>query len=209
MGMNLMVMSMGITMMFKRLPFKLPEWSPRITWSSAGARETWQPRIQAVSQAWVVVERDSVAAGIRPSALQHVSSEELPALMKTEAARGLIVLPLAQVAKTGAYQSASVTLQPGAPFDYKCAITQFAQAAAWATAYEANDDDVIGQLLGTPECCRRAFKRFWVDEHWMDLTVPCAPWAPPTNAPTTSQDALQSTNGLLRWLGQGRVLPAL
>lgn len=176
-------------MFIKRLPFKLPEYPPRVSWASAHAREVWEPRISAVSQAWIVAERDSVAADVRLSALQPCTPEDLPELMKIEAARGVMVLPLSQVAKINGYQAASVVLQPGAAFDYKVAIMRHGHVATWAKAWGENDDDTIGRLLGTPECCRKAFEQFWVKEKWMDLTVP------------TSSAVAQGYNGLLRWLG--------
>jgi len=157
-----------------RLPFKLPEWAPRVTWVSEEARVVWEPRISQVSQSWIETERDLVAAGVRPSALQHVSPEQLPELMQREALRGLIVLPLAQVAKTQSYQSASVSLAAGAPFDYRCAITHPEHAAGWANAWSQGNNDEIGRLLGYPDCCRRFFEQAWVKERWMDTTWPMA-----------------------------------
>lgn len=173
-----------------RLPFRLPEWAPRVIWSSAHAREVWQPRIAAVSQAWIVAERASVAAGIRPSALQHCTPEDLPRLMRAQAEHGLMVLPLAQVAKVQGYQSGTTALAPGAPFDYRVAITQPEHAAAWAAA---PDDDAIGRLLGTPDCCRQFFERVWKHERWMDTTVPMT-----EKQPQISDNGL---NMLWRWLG--------
>jgi hypothetical protein len=165
----------------------MPEWAPRVIYVSAYAREIWQPRIQAVSNAWIQAERDSVAAGIRKSALQHVSPERLPELLRAEAARGLLVLPLGQVPKVTGYQSATKELKPGDAFDYKVAITRPEHAAAWIEAWASSDDREIGRLLSTPECCTEAFLKYWVQEKWIDLT-----W------PTRGEGAY---NGLLRWLG--------
>lgn len=165
-----------------RLPFKLAEFAPRIMWSSAHARQIWESRISQVSNAWIQVERDSVAAGIRPSALQNCSPEQLPELIKTEAQRGLIVLPLERVAKVNGYRSATASLQANDPFDYRIAVTKPEHAAKWTLA---KDDETIGQLLGTPECCRAFFKEYW--GKWMDTTVPMGQG--------------QQLNTFLRWLG--------
>lgn len=165
----------------------MPEWAPRVIYVSAHAREVWQPRIQAVSNAWIKAERDSVAGGIRKSALQHVSPERLPELLREEAARGLLVLPLGQVPKVTGYQSATKDLKPGDAFDYKVAITRPEHAAAWTQAWADKDDRAIGRLLSTPECCIEAFQKYWVQEKWMDLTWPTRGGG--------------DYNGLLRWLG--------
>ena len=178
----------------KRLSFRLPEYAPRTTWSSAQAREVWEPRIRAVSQAWVVAERDSVAAGVRPSALQHVSPEGLPELMKVEAARGLIVLPIEQVAKVDTYRSGTAALLPGGSFEYKCVITRPEHAAAWA---KGPNDDVQGELLGTPLCCRLFFDRVWTRERWIDTTWPMYGDA----AGVLLAQPVATLNMLLRWHG--------
>jgi hypothetical protein len=176
---------------FKRLPFKLPEFNPRSTWASAHAREVWEPRIQEVSAAWLQVERESVFAGVRPSALQNVTPEELPELIKQLAPRGLIVLPLSQTPRATGYNSASRAAQPGDALDYRCAITRPEHAAAWAAAW-GKDDAAIGALLGTPACCQKFFDRVWKQERWFDTTMPMYAEIP---QPTTG------VNMLWRWLG--------
>lgn len=172
-------------MSIKRLPFKIPEYPPRVTWASASAREVWEPRIRAVSDAWQAVERDSVAAGVRPSALQNVAPDALPELIKSCAAQGLVVLPLDKTARSQGYQAASQPIT--GEWDYRAVVTKPELAAEWAKAW--GNDDATGRLLGTPECCRAAFQQFWVKEKWMDLTVP------------TCLEGKQGYNGLLRWLG--------
>lgn len=174
----------------KRLPYRLPEFAPRISWVSARAREVWAVRLSRISNAYLQTERNLVAAGARPSALQHVSPEQLPVLLAAEAKRGNLVLPLAQVAKATSYQSAPVPLQSGAPFDYRCAITRPENAERWATAWNAGDNDAIGGLLGYPACCREFFKRYWVTERWMDTTWPMALLSSPH--PDDSRSALAS-----------------
>lgn len=183
-----------------RLPFRLPEYEPRVIWSSATAREIWQPRIAAVSRAWLLAERESVAAGIRPSALQNVTTEELPVLMKELAPRGLIVLPLAQTTRTQGYQSATRPARVGEVLDYRCAITRPEHAAEWADAWNRSDDDAIGKLLGTPECCRRFFDRVWKQERWMDTTVSMSTPLP-NGTVMHSEWPEDGLNMLWRWQG--------
>lgn len=158
--------------MVTRLPFKLPEYAPRITWSSPLARDVWEPRIKAVSAAWFRVERESVIRGVRTSALQNISPEQLPELMKELAPHGVIALPLGKTARTDGYQSGTKTLNNGDPWDYRVAITRPEHAAVWTAAWDRSDDTTIGELLNTPECCRSFFNRVWKQERWFDTTVP-------------------------------------
>lgn len=181
-----------------RLSFRLPEFTPRITWASPEARDVWQPRIAAVSAAWLKVERESVIAGVRPSALQHVTPEELPALMAEMAKHGLIVLPLGRTANANGYQSASRELKDGEPWVYRCAITRPERAADWTAAWAESNDSAIGILLGTPQCCRDFFNRVWKRERWMDTTVPMAEHR---DFRTTRRASNTGLNLLWRWLG--------
>lgn len=172
-----------------RLPYRLPEFPPRVLWVSPAARETWAPRIAAVAAAWLEVERQSVGR-VRPSALQSVTPEALPALIAAQAARGLVVLPLGRVGNGEGYQSAAQPVADGA-WAYRCAITTPAHVSAWTSAWAAQDDAAIGTLLGTPACCQHFFQTYWSRERWMDTTVPSHPPTVPTH----------DLNGLLRWLG--------
>jgi hypothetical protein len=190
----------------KRLPFRLPEWPPRITWSSPRAREVWDPRISSVSTAWLKVERDSVIQGIRAGALQHVTPENLPTLIQELAPHGLIALPLGKSPRADGYQSASRALNDGEPWDYRVAITRPQHAAEWSRAWAANDDDTIGALLGTPECCRRFFERVWKTKRWIDTTIPmCRDLSEKSTQTSDNAHGIANippgVNMLWRWLG--------
>jgi len=171
----------------KRLPFKLPEFAPRISWVSTLARDTWAPRLAAISNAWLQTERDLVAAGIRPSALQSVNPDQLPALLAQEAKRGLMVIPLTKTARSDGYQSATQPIT-GA-WDYRCSITTAAHAAAWPDVLQTGDNAAIGTLLGYPSCCCEFFTRVWSQERWFDTTVPMALLPSPHSPGTRSARA--------------------
>lgn len=157
-----------------RLPFRLPEWAPRTTWSSAQAREVWEPRIRSISNVYLEVERELVVRGLRQSTLQNVTSEQLPDLIRALAPHGVSVLPLGKSPRAEGYTSASRDARPGEPVDYRCAITKPERAGTWVWAWERSNNEAIGSLLGYPACCRRFFERVWVAERWMDTTWPMA-----------------------------------
>jgi len=175
----------------RRLPFRIPEFSPRITWTSAAARAVWEPRLSLVSAAFVEAERQSVIVGLRDSTLQTVAPEGLTDLAKAMAAHGLVVLPVGKVARSLAYASASQPVRLGEPFDLRVVITRPAHLDAWAKAWETSDNETIGRLLGYPACCRTFFSRVWDQEHWFDTTGPMA----------EGYVHVRGTNMLLRWFG--------
>jgi hypothetical protein len=175
----------------KRLPFRLPEWAPRITWASVEARATWEPRIQAISNAFIIAERELVVRGLRPSALQNIAPDELPALIRELAPKGVTVLPLAQTPRAEGYQSATRAARPGEALDYRCAITGIAHTTSWAQVWAASDNNAIGELLGYPACCRRFFDHVWTQERWIDTTVPMH----------DDHDTRGPVNMLWRWFG--------
>lgn len=155
-----------------RLPFRLPEWTPRTIWTSPQARQVWEPRIQRISQVWQAVERLLVEEGVRPSTLQNIAPESLPEALKEASTKGLVVLPLSRTAKVAGYQSATTNLGPLDPWDYRCAITKPEFAGSWTQAWNSGDNGHIGELLGYPDCCRNFFEQVWVKEKWMDTTWP-------------------------------------
>lgn len=129
----------------------------RLNWASAAARAAWEPRIRAASAAWLGVELASVAAGLRPSALQTVPADGLAAFRAAIAGRGLAAVPLAEVAPAAGYAAAAA---PGRGA-WRVAVTGPLREAEWRRAWAAGDDDAIGRLLGFPACCRAFFARTW------------------------------------------------
>jgi len=175
----------------KRLNFRLPEWDPRITWTSAEARTVWEPRMRRVSAAYLDAERQAVVLGQKPSALQAVSPDGHLDLTRQMAAHGLVVLPLGKLARTSGYSSATRPLAEGEPFDLRVAITRPDAVERWTEAWAESNDEQIGRLLGYPPCCRSFFETAWVREHWFDTTYPMS----------YGKTDVQGTNMLLRWFG--------
>lgn len=179
----------------------LPELT-RVMWTSAHAREVWEPRIGAVSRAWQAVEFESVAQGLRAAALTTIASERLAELTAKFASQGLVLQALGQVARGGSYSVSERDAVDGQPWDYRAfalapRAVQIAQEA-WATQGPERDER-IGALLGFPLCCRQFFRRVWVDQGLRDTTWEMGPLG--TAGPPEA-------NILLRWLGV-RLVPHL
>lgn len=126
--------------------------------------------MRAIGRAWEAAERASVEAGIRAAALQSVSPDELPELSRRAARRGLVVLPLVSQGRPETYAAGSVPRTSSGPWDYRVAITTPPSAAPFVEAWDAGDDERLGELLGYPACCRRFFASTWgagsVDPTW-------------------------------------------
>lgn len=178
-----------------RLGFRLPEWAPRISWVSEHARSVWESRIANVSQAYIEAERQAVVVGARPSALQPVSPEALPDLVRRMGAVGVVVIPLGKTTRSQGYQSAQKIPIGNEPWDYRCAITMPGKAGAWAEAWATRNDAKIGELLGYPACCRAFFERVWVQEKWIDTTLPM------TGDVHEIVNKVTGVNMLWRWFG--------
>lgn len=128
-------------------------------WVSSQARAIWEPRLQAASRAWQSLERASVYAGVRQTALQAAAPDELPALMAEAAERSASVLTLATQASGGSYSASAKPAAAGERFNYRVAITY--DPREFMAAWRAQDDEAIGIFLGFPGCCRDFFARTW------------------------------------------------
>jgi SAM-dependent methyltransferase len=178
----------------ERLDFELPEWT-RVIWASAAARAEYEPRIGRATAAWTQIERLSVVEGVRPSALQILHPEGLPALSQWAAEHGLVVLVLGRESASDSYRASGGPPEPGQPWKYRVAITRPEHAAEWHREWAANDDEAIGRLLGFPACCRAFFVRTWVNEQYRDTTWPMFVQS------GGSAEGPPEANILLRWLG--------
>lgn len=128
-------------------------------WVSSQARAIWEPRLQAASRAWQSLERASVYAGVRQTALQAAAPDELPALMAEAAERSASVLTLAKQASGGSYSASAKPAAAGERFNYRVAITY--DPREFMAAWRAQDDEAIGIFLGFPGCCLDFFARTW------------------------------------------------
>jgi len=152
------------TIQLARLPFRLPEWAPRVTWVSPRAREVWEGRIQAISQAWQGdgVEVESVRRGIRRIALVTYPDTRVTRNQLCE-------LHIARVPLSDGYTSASVPLRAGQAQATRCAVAADGKDAwAFKKAYDEGDNRAQADLLGYPSCCTEFFERVWMKERWMD-----------------------------------------
>jgi hypothetical protein len=194
----------------ERLDFVLPDFV-RLSWVSDRAREVWEPRIRRIGKAWFDIEWLSVLAGIRACGLKIASPEDFVAQAGEWAKHGLSALPLAiQGLSNYSYSSTSTKAEPGKPFVFRIVIGTPPDITKFKNAWDASDDQQIGQLLGYPPCCYRFYRRIWVDEGMVDTTWPMALG---TVSSTDGDRCLEvsgspEANILWRWMGV-RAVPHL
>lgn len=153
-----------------RLDFQLPEFT-RISWVNDAARDAWEPRIARIGQAWGEIEWRAVIAGERRCSVTMVAPERLPARAGHFARHGLSTLPV-EIQGIVNYSYANTTVKPtlGGPFAYRIVVGTPADVADFQSAWEAGDQEAIGDLLGYPPCCREFFHQLWVEHGLRDTT---------------------------------------
>jgi len=180
-----------------RLAFALPDFT-RHSWVGGQARVTWEPRLDRIRSAWPDIEWLSIVDEVRPCAVVGLSQSALSATMPRWSAHHLSALGLPM---------SSPETHPGITL---AAVGSFENVTRAREAWDARADDVLGRLLGYPECCRKFFQEVWVEQRSLDTT-----WAMAANT-TTPKDAVVTlewskaslANILWRWLGV-RAVPHL
>lgn len=168
----------------------------RRQWVSAQARSLWEPRICAIGQQFAAAERASVGT-IRSAAIQNASPERFQELAQHAIQIGAIATPLGLQGRSDEYAASSVDLNASEPWEHRLALTTPVMAAPFLKAWRNGDDEIVGQLLGYPKCCRRFFAETWgagsVDPTW-DMADHSVSFNDEGDGPIEA-------NILLRWLG--------
>lgn len=187
----------------ERLDFILPDFV-RTSWTGDQARSIWEPRIQAISQAWQDIEWLAVVAGLRRGSVTMVSPLDLVDRAGRWVEHELNILPIAlQGASNYSYSSASQPFEWGKPFQFRLVLGSPANTAAFKRIWDAGDDQAIGEMLGYPACCQEFFRQVWVDQGMIDTTWPMAQGVnPPSNgARLVKVEGPPEANILWRWMG--------
>ena len=152
-----------------KLDFSLPEFT-RIVWTSPRAREVWEPRIQAISQAWIKIERAAALKRTKFVTLQSCTPDEQISLSQWATRNGLACITLDRQGASQVYSNATVPFQPGKPWNYRIAIGTGDSVNSFLEFYRGNNNIAMGLLLGFPMCCCEFFQNYWVEQGYRDLT---------------------------------------
>ena len=202
--------ALAATRSMERLGFRLPDFT-RVAWVSDAARDAWQPRLTRITAAWLEIEWHAVAAGVRRCAIATTSPEEFLAEATRWAAVGLSAMPIEMMGISGQpYSATPVSAEPDQPFVFRFVVGTIDDVATFKRAWEAGDDETIGDLLGYPACCREFFRRVWVDDAMVDTTWPMAVASTDSLDGTTTIEVAgpPQANILWRWMG-ARAVPHL
>lgn len=140
--------------------FALPSFSRRM-WVSDQARERWETKFIQCAECWRQIEWITVVEKVRPCALVLISQQELAGLALTLQAFGLRAISLS--ARVGNEGNRKILL-------HRVAIGQAKDLRAFRKAWSAGNDEVIGELLGYPSCCRAFFHEVFVHRELTDCT---------------------------------------
>jgi 2-polyprenyl-3-methyl-5-hydroxy-6-metoxy-1,4-benzoquinol methylase len=96
-----------------------------------------------------------------------------------------------------------VPAEAGQPFVFRFVVGRPADVATFKAAWDAGDQEAIGDYLGYPPCCREFFRRVWVDDAMVDTTWPMAAATADAAAGSTTVEAMGApeANILWRWMG--------
>lgn len=135
----------------------LPPFS-RTVWVSARAREVWEPRLEKIRAAWARAQWYSVETRVRPCAL-------------------LLGRSATDLDRAGAHRRGLATHQLWTgrrrehPRGYAIVVGADPTAVAeFRIAWEQDDHDRIGELLGCPSCCSRFHRELGIGRSRLDAT---------------------------------------
>ena len=173
----------------------LPEWT-RWAWASMVEREYWKPIFDRLNSLREEIEWLTVIEGIRPALYQFVAPHNLLHVNTRAAKHGLVVVPIAQQNKEGnTYSAGSPSgFDPNSPWEYRVLVaSKDVLPLILATDNIAQNNEVLGQVLGYPTCCREFFHRTWgagqIDTTWEQY------------AETGDAAGPVEANMLWRWMG--------
>lgn len=126
-----------------------------------------------------MAELKTVADGLRPAATLHLSSLLFDEQLKMLAELSLHFLPLRRVRPFQGFAHRFYDPEPGKPFlVYGVVAKRKELLEEFRQATEAADHETIGELLGYPSCCIRAFVSRWPAERdlvWAAATAVAKP----------------------------------
>jgi hypothetical protein len=151
----------------------LPEWT-RWAWASMVERDFWKPLFDRISSLREEIEWLTVIEGVRPAMYTHVAPENLLEINTRAAKHGLVVVPIVKINQVESSYRASSSpdpFNPNKPWNYRVLIAnKTVLSLILETDNIAANDEVLGQVLGYPKCCRDFFHRTWgagqVDTTW-------------------------------------------
>ncbi|MCX8008246.1 MAG: DUF483 domain-containing protein [Patescibacteria group bacterium] len=175
----------------KRLNFVLPDWT-RVIWSSARAKEVWEPRIQKISNAFLEIEKQLVFSGKKMSTLSFISKENYEYACKHIPSPYILHILEETYISNSYSNSTHGNILHHPKNGYRIVYTSPEHIEDWNDAWKRNDNEKVGLLLNYPKCCIKFFQKYWVEERFVDTTYPMS---------LNGTEGPKECNILLRWIG--------
>lgn len=138
----------------------------RTVWISNKARAKWENTIRELNQLIQELEVISVARDHRKCTWQTIREDNLTAYSRKWADMGLLALPVRRVGNWQGFAHKHVEVKPGEPANICVIISKsIEEAKRFHTAHETGDNDVQGEALGFPSCCREFFTDVWAKNY--------------------------------------------
>lgn len=146
----------------------LPDFT-RWQWAGLTERAWFAGLFHEASNAFEVMERYSVLAGIRKAAWQFIPLDKVQEMTEWAHRFGLMMVPTNGASTGGSYS----TTPTGGPLNSLRVV--FCRPSDYTAVLPWKGDDKIGDFLGFPPCCRQAFARTWgsgqVDSTWEQVAA--------------------------------------
>ncbi len=152
--------------------------------------ECWLDKLGKMSRLVFQVEHQTVADGVRDTAILRMDAARLYSSIEEMNKNGLIVTPLMRIEKTDCF-SVVAKKADGPDADWEVCLTRnYQDGQKFKKAFIENDHVAMGKMLGYPDCCIKYFvKSFPVDyvPIWLGLQG--------------KVKGYPETNGMLRYFG--------
>lgn len=141
----------------------------RLIWKNNDTAKLWSKRLNMVARLQHAAEYLTVKEGIRPCATLHIDnkSEELIEQITRD---GLYWIPIQRVGK---YQGFAHYHPPVKDINnstvYGVLASKLSDAELFKNASRMGNHNIIGQLLGYPECCIEFFNKVWKQGYYDPL----------------------------------------
>jgi uncharacterized protein len=127
----------------------------RYVWVSDRATADWEDTMKCIAATWRKLEWKTVVAGVRDSGLLWVTEYEFNALRPVLKQANLSASVLLAINHRRPLQAEDTVL-------FRVAIGTARILRQFRRAWVGKDSDLIGSLLGYPQCCRAAFDQGYV-----------------------------------------------
>jgi hypothetical protein len=137
-----------------RVFFSLPEFT-RFSWVNDRARDVWESRFQRVISAWFGIEWMSCWE-LRPCAMVILKRGQESTFLNLWAEKSLSAILLDEPSSTNDHNRPVSVGSRGSVV--RCVVGPLQRLRSLQEAWQSGDVADVGELLGYPPCCCRAFK---------------------------------------------------